>query len=120
MRLKKGLAYFSLTCRHWAVAFRPALFNSLILRCANDLEQLVAFLDYPALIDHPLPPLIQHIGIELNGLPQRPWLHHLPMLAKRLDPEACKRRFNMHLYLVRPHEFPFDIHITGDVGSGKL
>ena len=101
--LKKGLAHLSLTCRHWAVVFRPALFNSLVLRCANDLEQLAAILDYPALADHPLSPLIHDIGIKVDGTPQLPWLHHLPMLAKRLDPEACKQRHETRPF--RPYVF---------------
>ena len=113
---KKGLARCSLTCRYWAVAVRSVLFNSLILRSADDLAQLVAFLDHPILAEHPLSPLIEDVGIELNGSPQQPWLHHLPTLSKRLLPNVCKWRDNIDC---SPDVFLFNIRIVGDVGSGK-
>lgn len=45
---KRGLASCSLVCRHWAKTIRPLLFETLILRSASDLEQLLAFLAAPA------------------------------------------------------------------------
>ena len=83
--LKRGLAACSLTCRSWAVALRPALFVTLVLRCAEDLDTLLSFLAYPITVGSPIPLLVVKIGIELDGTPQRPWMHRLHKLSKHLN-----------------------------------
>lgn len=85
--LKRGLTACSLTCRHWAIIVRPTLFGTLILRRAEDYEQLLSFLRSPTSIGEPLPHLIRQIGIQLDGSRIRPWVHHLHVVASILQPQ---------------------------------
>lgn len=57
---KKGVATFSLVCRHWAHSLRETLFSSLTLRTRNDFVFLLAILDCP--IARPGPPLHECIA----------------------------------------------------------
>ena len=108
--LKRGLAACSLTCKHWAVALRPALFVTLVLRCAEDLDLLFSFLNCPMTVGSPLPSLIMKIGVQLDGTPQRPWMHRLHQLSQYLERHSSWRCWSPVRY---------DVHITGG-GSGKL
>ena len=87
-QLKTGLAASSLTCRYWALIIRRMLFRSLVLRNAEDLDQLFIFLYSSTPTREPLSSLVHDIGIELDGSPQRPWLHRLPKLSSISSLEA--------------------------------
>ena len=122
--LKRGLAACSLVCRRWTTAIRPVLFKTLVLRHAGDLDLLFTFLDNPTTVAYPSP--IENIGIEIDGLLQRPWLHHLPKLAARLISLAWDRRKdvdqNFATFRSNYIEQLFNIHIAGgtDLGSDHV
>ncbi|KIP01453.1 hypothetical protein PHLGIDRAFT_355851 [Phlebiopsis gigantea 11061_1 CR5-6] len=115
--LKRGLAACSLTCRYWAPAVRAVLFRTLILRSADDLDQLIAFLGSSTAIAPPISSLVQFVRIEMDGSPQRPWLHHLNKLDKDLNfSRSCALRALYDVSIVNDgeaappkvmHIFPF-------------
>lgn len=109
-QLKTGLAACSLTCRYWATAIRPVLFSSLVLRSADDFDQMIALVEAPTSPAGDLvSTFVREVGIELDGSPQRPWLHHLRKLSVHLGPKRPPRLRGME-----PPSFLFRMRVVGD------
>ena len=83
--IKRGLTSGSLTCRHWASLIRPMLFTYLTIRSAEDIAQLLAFVDRPDNLD----PTLEDCIVWLNIIEDRessniPWSHQMSRLGQRL------------------------------------
>ena len=82
---KRGLASCSLTCRRWASLIRPLLFEELTIRNAEDIAQLVAFLDGPDPFRPSLRDRIQSLRIiDDRGSSGVPWSHQILRLHRRI------------------------------------
>ena len=83
--VKRGLTSCSLTCRHWASVIRPLLFGELIIRSAEDIEQLLALLNSPYTL-HPYPRdcirLLRVIDDRTSS--SIPWSHQIFRLHRRI------------------------------------
>lgn len=65
-------------CRYWASICRPRLFQSLLLRARQDLEDYSHMLDLPSIRDlMPLPYLTVRLIAKPDGH-EEPWLHLFP------------------------------------------
>lgn len=85
--IKRGLASCSLTCRHWASLIRPLLFEELTVKSAEDIAQLLDFLDSPNIL-HPSTG-IQDCVADLHVIDDRtsssiPWDHQMLRLHRLL------------------------------------
>lgn len=87
-KLKQGLAACSLTCRYWAACVRPMLFESIVLRNRDDVEQLLHFLCFSAPLTCSILRCIIRLGIQIDG-PQQPWLHHVSKLCGLMNAAGC-------------------------------
>ena len=83
--VKCGLASCSLTCRHWAKLIRPLLFCELTIRSAEDIAQLLAFLNDPDILDHSLRDCIRFLHV-INDQTSSSilWSHQISRLHRRI------------------------------------
>ncbi|EKM52888.1 uncharacterized protein PHACADRAFT_186918 [Phanerochaete carnosa HHB-10118-sp] len=102
---KRGLAACSLTCRYWAQLLTPLIFRRLVLKSAEDIFQLLAFL---SAADDRTPPLREAVKkIELGedrATTKIPWSHHMVKLHKQLPNVNFQR--------------DMQLTVTGSSGSG--
>ena len=83
--VKRGLASCSLTCRHWANLIRPLLFDELTIRSAEDVAQLLAFLNGPDTIHPYLRDCIKVLRvIDDRTSSSIPWSHQIFRLHRRM------------------------------------
>lgn len=100
-KLKQGLTACSLTCRYWATIIRPMLFTFIILRNAKDVEQFLRFMEQSVSVGPSIIRCITSIGLEFHGVHDRPWLHHVGAVFRRLN--AHGRRVYLDLQVKGHH-----------------
>ena len=87
-RDKRSWGACSLTCRYWSQLARRDLLQSITLKSAADISQLLQYLDTPTRLTPSLRECIRYLYL-VNRQPSpksMPWLHHLVRLKPKLDP----------------------------------
>ena len=85
---RSRLAACSLTCRYWSQLARRNLLESITLKSAADISQLLEYLETPTRLTPSLRECIQYLYlVDRQPSPKSmPWLHHLVRLKPKLDP----------------------------------
>ena len=90
---KRSRGICSLTCRYWSQLARRDLLESITLKCAADISQLLQYLDAPTRLIPSLRDCIWGLHLvdcQLSPKPT-PWLHDLIRLKSKLRPDVDVR-----------------------------